>query len=170
MKRYLLSLPLVLGATMSYAADTSMYPAPAKGEHVHVIELPKQANEGDMTVEVMPGKQLKVDCNQQMLRGTSKQHDVEGWGYSYYRVSAIERGASTLMACPEGATRQRFVAAHNASFSVAYNSRLPVVVYAPADVEVRYRVWKAEPTWHNSVGHPQLPKRATKQHSDTHSD
>ncbi|MBW2490657.1 MAG: proteinase inhibitor I4 serpin, partial [Deltaproteobacteria bacterium] len=26
-----------------------------------------------------------------------------------------------------------------------YNSRLPVVVYVPEGVEVRYRIWRAEP-------------------------
>lgn len=165
MKRYLFTLPLLLGATMSHAADTSMYPAPAKGERVHIIEVPKQTNESDMKVEVMPGKRLKVDCNRQMLSGSSEQHDVEGWGYSYYRVSNLEKGGSTLMACPEGSEKQRFVAAHHASFSVAYNSQLPIVVYAPADVDVRYRVWKAEANWHNSAGKKQLPKSAAKQQS-----
>jgi ecotin len=28
---------------------------------------------------------------------------------------------------------------------ILYNSRLPVVVYAPEGVEVRYRIWRAEP-------------------------
>jgi ecotin len=26
---------------------------------------------------------------------------------------------------------------------VRYNSKLPIVVYAPTDVEVRYRIWSA---------------------------
>jgi ecotin len=28
---------------------------------------------------------------------------------------------------------------------VRYNSRLPLVVYVPEGLEVRYRLWKAEP-------------------------
>ena len=28
---------------------------------------------------------------------------------------------------------------------IRYNSRLPVVVYAPEGVELRYRIWKADP-------------------------
>jgi ecotin len=28
---------------------------------------------------------------------------------------------------------------------VRYNSRLPLVIFAPTDVEVRYRVWRAGP-------------------------
>ena len=27
-----------------------------------------------------------------------------------------------------------------------YNSRLPIVVYVPAGVEVRYRIWRADQT------------------------
>ena len=32
-----------------------------------------------------------------------------------------------------------------AGMLIRYNSRLPIVVYAPEGVEIRYRVWKAEP-------------------------
>jgi ecotin len=28
---------------------------------------------------------------------------------------------------------------------VRYNSRLPLVIYVPEGVEVRYRVWRADP-------------------------
>ncbi len=28
-------------------------------------------------------------------------------------------------------------------FLLRYNSKLPIVVYAPKDVEVRYRIWSA---------------------------
>jgi ecotin len=28
---------------------------------------------------------------------------------------------------------------------IRYNSRLPVVVYVPEGVEVRYRIWRADP-------------------------
>ena len=30
-------------------------------------------------------------------------------------------------------------------FLIRYNSKLPIVVYAPEGVEVQYRVWKADP-------------------------
>ena len=28
-----------------------------------------------------------------------------------------------------------------------YNSKLPLVIFAPQDVEIRYRLWSAGPTW-----------------------
>jgi ecotin len=51
---------------------------------------------------------------------------------------------STLMACPPGSKKKRaFVPVVGDGFTVRYNSKLPIVVYAPTDVEVRYRIWSA---------------------------
>ena len=51
--------------------------------------------------------------------------------------------ASTLMACPDGKKKQAFVPVVGDGFLLRYNSKLPVVVYVPNDVEVRYRIWSA---------------------------
>ena len=48
------------------------------------------------------------------------------------------------MACPPGSQKKRvFVPVVGDDFKLRYNSKLPVVVYAPSDVEVRYRIWSA---------------------------
>jgi ecotin len=39
----------------------------------------------------------------------------------------------------------RFITLGGEPFLIRYNSRLPVVVYAPEGVEVRYRIWSAAP-------------------------
>jgi ecotin len=39
----------------------------------------------------------------------------------------------------------RFITLGGEPYLIRYNSRLPVVVYAPEGVEVRYRLWSAEP-------------------------
>jgi ecotin len=39
----------------------------------------------------------------------------------------------------------RFVALGGEPYLIRYNSRLPVVAYAPEGVEVRYRIWSAQP-------------------------
>ena len=44
---------------------------------------------------------------------------------------------------PNAAKVGRFVALGGESFLIRYNSKLPVVVYAPDDAEVRYRLWRA---------------------------
>ena len=38
----------------------------------------------------------------------------------------------------------RFITLGGEPKLLRYNSRLPVVVYVPADVEVRYRIWRAD--------------------------
>ncbi len=54
--------------------------------------------------------------------------------------------AGTLMAIdPKAPKENRFVPLGGEPYLIRYNSRLPIVVYAPEEVEVRYRVWSAEP-------------------------
>ena len=40
----------------------------------------------------------------------------------------------------------RFVTLGGEPKLLRYNSRLPIVVYVPSGVEVRYRLWRADPT------------------------
>jgi ecotin len=37
----------------------------------------------------------------------------------------------------------RFIAMGGEPYLIRYNSRIPIVVYAPEGVEVRYRIWGA---------------------------
>ena len=54
--------------------------------------------------------------------------------------------AGTLMAVdPDAPKVALFVVVGGEPYLIRYNSRLPVVVYVPEGVEVRYRVWSAEP-------------------------
>ena len=53
--------------------------------------------------------------------------------------------ASTMMACPDGKKEKKFVTAYLGDNSLLrYNSKLPIVVYTPENVEVKYRIWKAD--------------------------
>ncbi len=49
---------------------------------------------------------------------------------------------STMMGCLDNTKKPAFVQANmgQAAF-IRYNSKLPIVVYAPKDVDVKYRVW-----------------------------
>jgi ecotin len=54
--------------------------------------------------------------------------------------------AGTQMAIDPNAPKvDRFITLGGEPYLIRYNSRLPVVVYAPESVEVRYRIWAAEP-------------------------
>ena len=54
--------------------------------------------------------------------------------------------AGTLMAVdPHAPKVSRFIALGGEPYLIRYNSRLPIVVYAPEGVEIRYRIWSASP-------------------------
>ncbi|AIO31278.1 ecotin family protein [Burkholderia cenocepacia] len=125
------------------AESIKMFPQPTAGQQRVVIALPALENEGDARVELMIGKTLQTDCNQQWFGGELTAEDVKGWGYTYYRLADVKGPASTLMACPGQAPQQRFVQVRGGEQLLRYNSRLPLVVYVPEGFEVRYRVWNA---------------------------
>lgn len=54
--------------------------------------------------------------------------------------------AGTLVAVGPNAPKvPRFITIGGEPYLIRYNSLLPVVVYAPEGVEVRYRIWSAAP-------------------------
>lgn len=124
------------------SGDLQAFPAAAAGQTRHVINLPAQSDEDALKVEIILGKTTTVDCNRKVFGGRLETRTAEGWGYDYYVLPALGAGASTLMGCPPGSERQAFVTTAPQDL-IAYNSRLPLVVYAPSDVEVRYRLWRA---------------------------
>jgi ecotin len=109
-----------------------------------VIQLPVQQDEANYKVELLIGKMLEVDCNQHRLGGQLESKTLEGWGYDYV-FDKVTSPVSTMMACPDGKKEKKFVTAYLGDNSLLrYNSKLPIVVYTPENVEVKYRVWKAE--------------------------
>ena len=136
------TLPLVACAATPEALKP--YPAAESGYARHVIDLIPRANEGDYKVELLAGKTQEVDCNIHRLGGQWEEKTVGGWGYTYYRLGEIGPGISTLMGCPDNSKRVAFVPAGGEPPLVRYNSKLPLVIYAPKDVEIRYRLWNAE--------------------------
>lgn len=146
--RFTLSTALLLSATASLAnaaklEDVAPYPEAEDGFVRQVIHLPQQAHEENFKVEVLAGKTLTVDCNRQRLGGSLEEKTLEGWGYPYYRLDKVGGPASTLMACPQGKSKKDFVPVVGDGFLLRYNSKLPIVIYAPKDIEVRYRIWSA---------------------------
>jgi ecotin len=127
--------------------DMKAFPPPEKGILRYVLQLPEQADEAAFQVELIVGKTVPVDQrNRYFFGGRIQQETIPGWGFTLYRVSPLGPMAGTLMAVdPNEPKVKKFVSLAGAPFLIRYNSRLPVVVYAPADVEVRYRIWAAEP-------------------------
>jgi len=146
-KTAILALTLAAAAHASAASlkDVAPYPEAEKGFTRQVIHLPAQADESAYKLEILAGKTLQVDCNRQRLGGSLEERTLDGWGYSYYRLDQVSGPASTLMACPDGKHTEAFVPVVGEGFMLRYNSKLPVVVYVPKDIEVRYRIWSAAP-------------------------
>jgi len=121
------------------------YPQADKGMKRQVIQLPVQQDEANFKVELLIGKTLEVDCNQHRLGGQLESKTLEGWGYDYYVFDKVTSPVSTMMACPDGKKEKKFVTAYLGDNSLLrYNSKLPIVVYTPENVEVKYRIWKAD--------------------------
>ena len=125
---------------LSSVAD---FPAASEGQARHVIWLAEQPHEELLKVEIVPGKLRMTDCNTRGLMGDFTKKDLSGWGYSYYQLDNVAGPIATMMACPDNTKKEAFVQVQGDNFTLGYNSKLPVVVYAPKGVEVRYRVWSA---------------------------
>lgn len=134
-------------ASSDPASDLAAFPPARDGQTRHVIQLPAQRDEDALKVELIVGKTMKIDCNRHSFGGRLEQLTAEGWGYDYYVLDSLGAGVSTMMGCPPGSEREAFVRSSHQDL-VRYNSRLPLVIYAPADVEVRYRIWRADAEQH----------------------
>lgn len=125
---------------LSSVAD---FPAASEGQARHVIWLAEQPHEELLKVEIVPGKLMMTDCNTRGLMSDFTKKDLSGWGYSYYQLDNVAGPIATMMACPDNTKKEAFVQVQGDNFTLGYNSKLPVVVYAPKGVEVRYRIWSA---------------------------
>ncbi len=136
------SLPLQASA----ADDIKMFPSATSDQQRVVIRLPVLADESRSKVEVLVSKQLETDCNRQRLGGNLQEKTLQGWGYSYYSLEKVMGPMSTMMACPQQSKKVSAVPVVGDGYLLRYNSKLPVVIYAPKGVDVNYRLWQAEAT------------------------
>lgn len=154
---------LVSGAALANTTDGQLdptqpldkvapYPQAEAGFKRQVIYLPQLENEENAKVELILGKTMEVDCNRHSLGGALTEKTLEGWGYNYYVLGEVTGPRSTMMACLDDKKENKFVPIVSGETQLQrYNSKLPIVVYAPADVEVKYRVWTAYATAASAV-------------------
>ena len=136
----------MLAMPIAHAADNmKAFPPAEQGMTRHVLQLPKQKDESAFKVELMVGKTVSVDKgNRYFFGGAIEEKNIEGWGYTRYVLSSIGLMAGTLMAVdPDAPKVNRFIPLGGEPYLIRYNSKLPVVVYVPEGVEVRYRIWRA---------------------------
>jgi ecotin len=144
----IIALVFIFGLLTVHAADNmKAFPPPEKGMVRYVLQLPTQDDESAFKVELIVGKTVLLDeHNRYFFSGKIKQETINGWGFPRYNVSQLGPMAGTQMGVDPNAPKvNRFITLGGEPYLILYNSRLPVVVYAPEGVEVRYRIWKAEP-------------------------
>jgi len=143
----LFALVMTLATTMSVAADNmKAFPPAEDGMVRYVINLPEQQDEAGWRVELLVGKTVQTDAaNRYFFGGTLETETIEGWGFDRHILRQLGPMAGTLMAVdPDAPKVERFITLGGEPRLLRYNSRLPLVVYVPEGVEVRYRFWRAD--------------------------
>ena len=142
-------LAFVLGAlVMSQlaAADAlkglEHFPVAEAGQVRQVMMLPELENERNARIELLIGKEMEVDCNRHFFGGHLEEKDLQGWGYTYWVLDELKEPMRSMMACPSHVKTRDFVTM-NTNGLIRYNSKLPLIVYVPEGVQVKYRVWLA---------------------------
>lgn len=141
-------IALLCSAAVATAADNlKAFPPADEGMVRHVLQLPPQADEAVLKVELVLGKTVKTDnVNHYFFGGRIEVETIQGWGFDRYILKQLGPMAGTLMAPPPDAPMvERFVTIGGDPYLVRYNSRLPLVVYVPKGIVVRYRIWHADP-------------------------
>ena len=124
------------------AKQLKSYPESMDDYDRYVIYLPKHDNEEEVRLELIPGMMKEVDCNTHWLTGDYETKEIEGMGYDYIVFNSNGDMASTRMACPDDKLTEKFIAAEG-HFG-RYNSQLPVVVFVPKGMELKYKTWAAK--------------------------
>ncbi|MGL5769017.1 MAG: ecotin [Plesiomonas shigelloides] len=150
MKKLFSAMAVLLASSIlpAHAADNmKAFPPAEAGQVRHVLQLPTRSNEADFKVQLIVGKNAQVDkANTYFFTGKIEEQIIDGWGFPRYVVSNLGPMAGTMMAVDSNAPKvTRFVSLGGEPYLIRYNSRLPIVVYAPEGAEVRYRIWSAAP-------------------------
>jgi ecotin len=123
--------------------DLAAFPQAQAGKQRYVLHLPSLEDESAHKVELIVGQTVETDAhNRYFLGGEIKAESIPGWGYTRHLVDKVGPMAGTLMAVDPNAPKiARFITLGGPPYLIRYNSRLPIVVYVPTGVEVRYRIW-----------------------------
>ncbi len=147
MKTWATALLLFLCAVPAGLAADNMkaFPPAGAGMVRHVLHLPPQADEAGFKVELIVGRTVEIDAgNRYFFGGRIEEETIKGWGFPRFVMSKLGPMAGTLMAVDPNLPKVvRFITLGGEPYLIRYNSRLPVVVYVPEGVEVRYRIWTA---------------------------
>ncbi len=133
-----------LSVPLTVVHDLTIFP-PIDKLVKHAILLDPRPNETLYRVEIYAVKSQEVDnCNKHYLIGDFELKTLEGHGYPYYIFNSNTQIISTKMGCGDNITKIKNVPSGKTEL-VKYISALPLVVYAPKDIEIKYKIWKQDP-------------------------
>ncbi|MBU2898328.1 ecotin family protein [Vibrio hepatarius] len=124
--------------------NIQMYKEAPSGFMRHIVTLSPLVNEYDAKIELMFKKPTMADCNVKGWFGELTEETVKGWGYRTYTLDDKLPMASTMMFCNEEPELKMLYS--QTQGLMRYNSRLPIVVYTPSEVEMDVRVWQPTST------------------------
>ena len=139
-----IALSFIFAVISAHAADNlKAFPPAEEGMMRYVLQLPRQDDESIFKVELLVGKTVQIDeKNRYFFGGKIEKETIKGWGYPRYNVSEMGPMAGTRMAVdPDVPKIARFISLGGEPYIIRYNSRMPIVVYVPEGIEVRYRIW-----------------------------
>jgi ecotin len=133
-----------LSAPIQALHDLSIYPN-LPNMVKNVIFMDPLVNELLYKVEFYAVKSIEVDnCNKHYLFGDFEVKTLEGYGYPYYVFNTNSQVISTKMGCDNTIKKVKNVASGKTE-TVRYMSLLPIVVYTPIEIDVKYKIWKQDP-------------------------
>jgi ecotin len=138
---------LVLSLGISAFAENKpidAFPREINGKERHVIYVPEVQKTNGLLVDLNFSIVLKdSDCNYKSLLGQIEEKNLEGWGYTYFEVMSDGNYTSTRMFCGDETTKEEAIYAYPPKY-IDYNPRMPIVVYAPKNIFVNYRIFEAK--------------------------
>ncbi|WP_159064832.1 ecotin family protein [Thaumasiovibrio subtropicus] len=116
--------------------STDMYPELT----MHSFILDARAEEQNALLQLVASKTMEVDCNVRHLNVNVERKSLEGWGYPYFVITEAPTMGTTLLPCDK---EMRELESARGELH-RYNSKVPLVIYAPEDLDIDYRVWSVE--------------------------
>lgn len=145
MKKIFAIFIVLLGVNMLAQEQSGPnFPAADEGWVKHEISLTKYDNEDDYKLELRFFENKEVDCNRHILLAQLEEGVLQGWGYNYFvlnpqNLENTNAMISTMMFCNEEPKMQKVY--FNVTKLMDYNSKVPLVVYTPNNVNVEYSTW-----------------------------
>ena len=126
--------------------DLSIYPTVRAELNRHVIWLDPQQHEQQLKVEIVATKQHMKDCNQGSFSADFSQKYLKDGRHAYYQIGKTGHYISTLMGCPDVGNLEDIAIYLSGNTMQPYQSDSPIIVYAPQEIQVSYRIWQIAST------------------------